>query len=351
MKFLFHLKYYLKNFFLVMNIILLFNIKKKKKIGVIGLGHGFNIGNNLLKYAIFIKLSELGFIPYIIGTNYYNRKISFLKKNTNCVIIKNNFSEIQKNDYDILMVNSDQTWRKFDKYFYDIGFLKFAKNWNLPKFVYGASIGYNNWILTKKEKKLIKDLLKNFTGISVREKNSVKLVKKYFGIKPEVVLDPTLLINKKYYLNIIKNLKININITNDFIFTYLFRNESNTRKFINKAKRILKYKIYNVKMNENHSIEKFIYGIVNSKAVITSSFHGTIFSIIFNKPFICFMFKGSPKGRLISLKETLKLSNRIFEYNENPNISLLTTPLDINHTLINLLKNRSIDYLKKNLNI
>ena len=210
---------------------------------------------------------------------------------------------------------------------------------------------YNNWILTKKEKKLIKDLLKNFTGISVREKNSVKLVKKYFGIKPEVVLDPTLLINKKYYLNIIKNLKININITNDFIFTYLFRNESNTRKFINKAKRILKYKIYNVKMNENHSIEKFIYGIVNSKAVITSSFHGTIFSIIFNKPFICFMFKGSPKGRLISLKETLKLSNRIFEYNENPNISLLTTPLDINHTLINLLKNRSIDYLKKNLNI
>ena len=124
-----------------------------------------------------------------------------------------------------------------------------------------------------------------------------------------------------------------------------------TQKFINNAKNALKYKIYNVKMNEKNSIEKFIYSIVNSKAVITSSFHGTIFSIIFNKPFICFMFKGSPKERLISLKETFNLNNRIVEYNKNPDVRLLTTPLNINYTLINLLKNKSIKFIKKNLNI
>ena len=211
-------------------ITLLVNIRKKKKIGVIGVGHGFNIGNNLLKYAISIKLSELGFIPYIIGTNNNNRNISFLKKQTNCIIIKKNYSEIKKNDYDILMVNSDQTWRKLDNNFYDIGFLKFAEKWNIPKFVYGASLGYNNWNLTKKDKKIIKHLLKNFTGISVREKNSINLVNKYIGIKPELVLDPTLLINKKYYLNIIKNFKNDKKMKNNFIFTYLFRNESNYTK-------------------------------------------------------------------------------------------------------------------------
>ena len=86
---------------------------------------------------------------------------------------------------DYLMVNSDQTWRKFNKtHFYDIGFLKFAKNWNIPKFVYGASLGYSDWRLTKKDDDIAKDLLKNFTGISLREKGSVDLVKIHFGIKP-----------------------------------------------------------------------------------------------------------------------------------------------------------------------
>ena len=212
MKFLFQINIILKIIFLLNNIkIIMFNLKKKKKIGVIGLGHGFNIGNNLLKYAIFIKLSEFGFIPYIIGTNYNNRKIPFLKKKTNCIIIKNNYSEIKKNDYDILMVNSDQTWRKLDKFFYDIGFLKFAEKWKKPKFVYGASLGYKKWYLNRKDEGIIKNLLKNFTGISVREIDSVSVIKKHLGLTPLFVLDPTLLIDKKYYLNLIKNYKGYIN--------------------------------------------------------------------------------------------------------------------------------------------
>ena len=144
-----------------------------------------------------IKLTEFGFAPYMIATNNRHRPISFLKKYTNCIIIEKNFSEIQKNEYDFLMVNSDQTWRKFDKHFYDIGFLKFAKNWNISKFVYGASLGYNklNLNLTKEDVKLIKELLNNFTGISVRENSSIKYIKDYFGKKPILVLDPTLVIS------------------------------------------------------------------------------------------------------------------------------------------------------------
>ena len=170
-----------------------FKINKTKKIGVIGLRHEINIGNNLIKYAISIKLSEFGFIPYIIGTHYDNSNITFIKQKTNLRIIKRNFKEIKKNDYDILMVNSDQTWRIFDRHFYDYGFLRFARKWNIPKFVYGASIGYDKWKLNKRQDKIIKQLIKNFTGLSVREKNSIKLIKKHLGIKPEFVLDPTLL--------------------------------------------------------------------------------------------------------------------------------------------------------------
>jgi hypothetical protein len=70
----------------------------------------------------------------MIGTNNYLKDISFLKKNTNCKIIKN-------------------------KSFYDTGFLKFAENWSIPKFVYGASFGFKKWTYTKLDEKIVKKLL------------------------------------------------------------------------------------------------------------------------------------------------------------------------------------------------
>ena len=138
-------KFFIKIIFIFFFIFLNIIIKKKKRIGVISLRHEVNIGNNLLKYAIFIKLSELGFIPYIIGTHWNNYNISFINRTTNLIIIKNNFSEIKQNDYDILMVNSDQTWRRFDEHFYDYAFLNFTKNWKIKKFIYGVSLGFDYW--------------------------------------------------------------------------------------------------------------------------------------------------------------------------------------------------------------
>jgi len=144
------------------------------------------------------------------------------------------------------MVNSDQTWRKFDKHFYEYGFLKFAKNWNIPKFIYGASLGFNKWLLTKKDEIIARNLLKNFTGISVREKGSIELIEKHLGIRPEYVLDPTLLIDKKYYLGVIKVYKKKVNLPNKYILTYIFKNESITRKYIEITSKKLNYTIINI---------------------------------------------------------------------------------------------------------
>ena len=198
--------------------------KNRKKIGVIGLGHSHNIGNNLVKFAIFIKLSELGYSPYIVEIiRCKNHNISFMSKTVNIKLIEN-FSEIKEDDFDILMVNSDQTWRRSNSYFYDIAFLKFAENWKIPKFIYGASSGTDNWNFSKKDEQVAKHLLSNFNGISVREKSLVKLIENHLGFKAQFVLDPTLLINKNYYLNLIKDYKSNIieQLNNDnFIFAYI----------------------------------------------------------------------------------------------------------------------------------
>ena len=329
-----------------------YHIKSLKiKVGIIGLEHSQNIGNNLLKYAIHIKIKELGFDPYIVGMKFLNDSYSFIQNYTNLRLINKSFKEIKKDDYDILMVNSDQTWRKWKKeYFYDIAFLRFAYNWDKPKFVYGASLGTNKWELNKNEDKIAKKLIKKFTGISVREKGAIKLIKKYLGIQPNYVLDPSLLIDKKYYLNLITNYTDKIYNNTKYVLVYSLLDLIEIKNLVEKIKKNSQYKINWITPYTPNQINKFIYWLNNSQAIITDSYHGTLFSIIFNKSFITFVYEKSGNDRFNTLKEVFNLGNRIYNLSSEPDITLLETPLIINRTLLNKLKEKSINYLKKNLN-
>ena len=310
-----------------------------------------NVGNNLLKYAISIKLKELGYIPYIIGTRKKsnNSNITFINQTTNLVIIQNNFNEIKKDDYDVLMVNSDQTWRRWDKYFYDYGFLKFAEKWNIKKFIYGASIGFDTWKLTKKDDIIARKLLQNFTGISVREEGSIKLVKQHFKINSTFVLDPTLLIDKKYYLDIIKDYHGKTEMKKNYIFMYTTFQNNKVANLSKKAGKILNYDVYYYQLNNDSLIQDFIYYMVNSNAVITSSFHGSVFSIIFNKPFITIYNKLDAKERFNSLGKIFGIHDRLFEKDDKITFEQLLKPLKIDYKLLNQLKKKSINFLKENL--
>ena len=204
----------------------------------------------------------------------------------------NHFSEIKENEFDILMVNSDQTWTKYNPDFYDVAFLKFAKNWRISKFTYGVSLGSEKWSYSEENKKIAKLLLKNFSGISVREKSSIMLIEKHLGFKPQLVLDPTFLINKKYYIKLIKNFRseiINNLYKNNYIFVYILKTSRNIEKYLAYVKKVLNIKIYYLTIFVNEQVKEFISAIINCKAVITDSYHGTIFSIIFKKPFISFI--------------------------------------------------------------
>ena len=347
-----------KIFFIFVNLIiilLLFFIKKKlsntKKIGVIGVRHEINIGTNLLKYAISIKLKELGYIPYIIGTHWNNFNITFINQTTNLVIIHDNFSEIKKDDYDVLMVSSDQTWRKFDKHFYDYGFLRFAQDWNIKKFVYGASLGFDTWKLSNKDDQMAKKLLKNFTSISIREQGSIKLIEKHFGFRPIIVLDPTLLIDKKYYLDIIKGYRGQKDFNKKYIFVYTLFNTNYIQKAVKNACKVLDYENYYFLLNNSSTIQNFIYYLVKSSAVITNSYHGTVFSIIFNKPFITIYDKSNAKERFSSIGNLFNLNKRFFEKTQNIDYKQLIKPLSIDKKLLNKLKLKSINFMKRSLEI
>ena len=290
---------------------------KKLKIGVISEHYSQNIGNNLLKYAMFIKLKELGFEPQIVGHLVPGNNISTLKEAINIRIINSSFSEINRNDYDILMVNSDQVWRKGNLFYLDIGFLNFSKNWNITKFIYGASLGSETWNYGRNENIVMKELLKEFKGISVREKGTIKLVEDHFNITPSLVVDPTLLINKQYYLDLIKDYKNEFNSNESFIFIYKLDNMLPMELFIKQSAKKLKYKIYYCTMFNKDYLKRFIYGIYNCKAVVTNSYHGILFSIIFRKPFVAFNPKYRGNDRFITLNDVYGLKKRIVS-EENP---------------------------------
>lgn len=345
--------YYLINIYLLfinkLNIIFY-----KKRIGVINIYNNNNVGNILVKFSMFKKLKELGFYPIIITKNWEGADISFLKRTVKLTILKKNFYELKNNKYDYLILNSDQTWSFFDKeYFYEYAFLKFAQNWTIPKIIYGASMGTDKWLFTIKDEEIGKYLLKNFTGISFREIGLVKLVKKHLNIKSKLVLDPTFIIDKKYYLDEIKYFKRDFIFNEKYLFVYQLDNNTLLEKLINEASKKLNYKIYKASLNDKYYIENFIFGMNISKAVLTDSYHGTVFSIIFNKPFISYVNINRGKGRFDSLIDTFNLYNRIkYPRNfKNANISLLLEPLEINQTLLNKLKISSINFLKKNLGL
>ena len=326
-------------------------LPKKVKIGVIGEHHSQNIGNNLLKYAMFVKLKELGFEPQMIGYLFPQNNISMLNKTINIRIIKRSFREINKSDYDILMVNSDQVWRKGNLFALDIGFLNFSQDWNITKFIYGASLGSEIWKYERNEDIVLKDLLKNFTGVSVRENGTIKLAENHLNITPTLVVDPTLLIDKKYYLDLIKDYKNEFNSNDSYIFVYEIEKMFSMELFIKLSVEKLKYKLYRCIAFDKDYLKRFIYGIYNCKAVITNSYHGILFSIIFKKPFVAFNVKNRGNDRFNTLKDVYGLKKRIVSENNPPNISLLTEPFDVDMKIIDELTMKSIDYLKKNLGI
>ena len=324
--------------------------KKKLRIGVVSIFHCSNVGNILIKYAISVVLKKMGCIPYIIATNQEKFNLDFLNKTTNLITI-NEFSEVKREDYDILMVNSDQTWNKYDKNTFNYGFLQFAENWNMTKFVYAASLGHDYWFYSPKENDLAKRLIKQFKGISVRERGSIDLIKQHLGITPEFALDPTLLLDKKYYLDLVKKFSNKTSDNEKYIFLYQIARNFKMQRFIREAESKLNYKIYKYNLNKNMIIEDFIFYINKSQAVITNSFHGTVFSIIFNKPFTTFYAKNQAVERFNSLSNFLQVKNRINSPSKIPQLDLLIIPPNVDYSIIKEFRAKSLKFIKKNLDI
>ena len=204
------------------------------------------------------------------------------------VFTEKNISETNK-IYDLFIVGSDQVWNPLfatKEYFFDFVEQK-------PCISYAASIRINHF--EKAEGRRIKKYLDKFSYISVREKRAIQTLKE-IGVDKEIEVmpDPTLLLSKEKWLEIVDNREPEY----DYIVVYLVRDDVSIN-MIRKYAQENGYKVMFipepgyyfekddifVKIKDGVGPREFVQLISKAKLVIANSFHGTVFSIIFNRPF------------------------------------------------------------------
>lgn len=219
---------------------------------------------------------------------------------------------------------------------------------------YAASFGYTNIDRLKKYKidTDIKDMLsKNFSNISVRDNNSMEIVKKLTNLEPFLNLDPVLISNVDKFANgKIKDSNYII------IYSYACRISKEEGEQIKEyaksnGKKIISIGTYQECADKTITPDPFkmLNYFKNADGIITDTFHGTIFSIIFNRKFVT-LIRNSNSNKLVDLLNRLKLENRIVN-NLKDLKNNLNKEIDykITNKIIENERNNAINYLKNNI--
>ncbi|WP_373249359.1 polysaccharide pyruvyl transferase family protein [Bacteroides thetaiotaomicron] len=201
---------------------------------------------------------------------------------------------------DAVIVGSDQVWRPLYNPFLKDSFLMFTQKHNVKRIAYAASFGVDKWEFSLKETIACKECLKMFDGISVREHSGIKLCKEYLDVDAIEVLDPTLLLSKNEYLNLTSNIPV---CKEKYLAAYILdRTEEKFIEIQQIAKTIgLTVKEFSASKDATLSVPEWLAMFRDASYVVTDSFHGTVFSIIFEKEFKCIYNKERGTSRFESL--------------------------------------------------
>lgn len=268
------------------------------------------------------------------------------------------FGELQREvpDADIYLTGSDQVWNSvyndgIDRSFY-LDFAPVGKK----RIAYAVSIGMDK--IPDAERQEMQGLLQKYAHITVREQSAVNLLSS-IGIRSQCVLDPTLLLTRNQWSSTAK--KYPCKFDEPFLLVYSVELKSQNRLIEKYAKEIARkkgLKIYHVsysgsRKNPAYPDRHFNYAtpdvflnlMLNASFVVVSSFHGTAFSINFNKQFLT-VAPARFSSRVRSLLEKTGLTPRLVCNDSFP----LNSMEDIDYTAVNPIieaeRGKSIAILK-----
>ena len=353
---------------------------KKKSIGIVTYHGAYNYGSFLQAYALQKIISDRYQVDCTIINYRKDEQKEFyspIKKNNSIRnIVKNivsipyvkklenrnnlfekminselrltkeykNKKELENNvpQFDLLISGSDQIWNTGILDFDDVYLLNFKLN--SIRISYAASMGSFPRLSTD-EQDIFKQFLPLFSKISVREEVAKKIIERLTPLPVHVCVDPTLLLRTSVYQSLIKTEYLNSKLPKkDFIFFYSicynkemiervmrFAEEKKLRVYMvfTGSIKLVKTKIRNLYVIIDASVSDFLYLIQNARYVCTSSFHGTVLSLIFRKEF--FVINELKNGeylldsRMYNLLKKLNLQNRMI------NDSFKECPEEVNY--------------------
>ena len=260
---------------------------------------------------------------------FYDKYVKHTEPVTSYDVIK------QYNFFDAYIVGSDQVWRK--KIVQPFPLKMFLWNY-LPstakKIAYAVSLGNSEPELSSEESATLKKFYSQFSAVSVREKSALDVLDSYGWICPkaEWLVDPTLLLKKEDYLDVIKNAET-VPMDGD-MFCYILDSNEEKVNAINQEANCRNMKPFITGLHEI-SIEQWLRNFADAKFIVTDSYHGFVFSMIFNKPVKLFFNDFRGNTRFESLFDLLKISkNQVnFDWEKINNILCIQ-------------RNKSLNWLK-----
>lgn len=309
----------------------------------------------------YVMLKNVKMLPererkmkYRIVSQEINR---FVEKHIHICHIKHRYQEARRENLDAIVVGSDQVWRP--KFFgkCEDSFLDFAKNWDIKRIAYAASFGTDENEFTTSEIKNCKKLLRKFDAVSVRESSGIDILNRLFDCKSIHVLDPTMLLDKDDYSELVKDYPKS---SGNLLYYILDDSEWKYRviQLLSDKMKMTPFKIGGddwhkeapIETLVQPSVESWIRGFMDAEVVVTDSFHACVFSIIFQKPFFVIGNPYRGMSRFDSLLRMFGLEDRMV-YNEQDVLSVSHKVIDWErvYSIFNQKKSESMDYLKKHM--
>lgn len=307
-------------------------------------GHIFSAPT--LKYKILTALRWLFFKRTLKKKKKYDRLEKFIDTQFALTkkITKENL-EVLNEQIDCFIAGSDQIWDMRFSNYDETYFLNFVAN-DKNKIAYAASLKVNN---DAKTEQLLCKYLPLFNFISVREDSAVDYLRERFGINCCCVLDPTFLLDRNSWTELIKDKyrkqkeKYALIYTvgkGEKLFDYAFEYAKKNRLQIVSLNFIKNRKGY-LDLSDS-SIEQFLGLIMDAECVFTTSFHGLALSINLHTNFYFEVSSNNNNNRLLSITKKLDLSDR----NISDGISEKNIDWETVEDKLNILRKESIDFLK-----
>lgn len=296
---------------------------KNSKVGIINWWFINNRGAILTNYALNEMVKELGYnsftINYISPFERENYQKGYVKAFTDKYIQKTRWIE---NRYDLEQLNSDigtficgsdQIFNFAPCYSHNmIFYMDWVDVKNNKLISYAASFAYDTFKAQEHQKNLVKHLLSRFDYHSIREEEGVAIMQNTFGLDAKLILDPVFCIDKQKYVDIAEQSTDKLDAEDFIVYYYTVPDRIKNAELIDYVMKMTGVKKAINLFSWDIPMENWLWYFIHAKFVLTNSFHGVCFSLIFNKPWLAFVVDGKEDSRFSTLIKLSNMKERVF---------------------------------------